>query len=265
MSEIQYFRLVFRQYYSQKGLRPPKSFTDITSKAERSDISYKYISTLTDARLREKLFLADVPFEDLPSKATRYAQILKRTDTTSGIFQLESSVNTCQLCGSRSHTEKDCMASPKNRRLHKKKMNRSYSRSWERFPRAFERNDRGRSRERYERGRSGSRTRYSSSERRSPYPYYRSYSRSGSRGRRNSRSYYKPYYRSRSNSGYRTRSNSGYRGRSSSREERYRNRDNSRGRYRSRRSDPDGEENYHKLRESSPKVRFNNEVRNYHQ
>ena len=257
LSEIQYFRLVFRQYYSQKGMRPPKSFTEITSEAERSDISFKFISTLTDSRLREKLFLADIPFEELPSKATRFAQILKRSEQTNSIFNVDSTINTCKLCGSESHNEKNCMASSKNKRRYKKRIDRSYSRSQERYPR---------SRERYDRRRSGSRTRYSSSDRHSPYRYY-NYSRSNSRGREPSRSNYGRYgYRSRSNSGYRRqrsnsgyrRSNSGYQGRSTSRDDRYRYRDYSRERYRMR-DRPDGKE--YNRRDSSPRVRFN-DVRN---
>ena len=88
MSEMQYFRLVFRSYYTQKGLRPPKSFDLIQSKAEQADISFKFISTLTYPRLKERLFLEDIEFKNLPDKATKFAQIFKRAEGSEKIFEI---------------------------------------------------------------------------------------------------------------------------------------------------------------------------------
>ena len=254
MDCLKYFRLCFRSYYTSKGLRPPKNFNLVTSKSERADISFKFVSTLKDSRLREKLFLEDVEFQDLPKKATKYSQIFMRTDPSNQIFEIKAEVNYCTLCGSRSHEKEDCMASPKNRRQHRKRMERSYSREKQ-------------NENYYTRGRENSRGRdYSKNRRNSPrYSYSRSRTRYPSqdrnvhyRDRGRSKSYDRYRYKSRSPSyGRRRRSNSynrntdyrGYRGRSSSRDRRYSSnrRSNSR----------DYSKERYQRRNSSPRVRFN--------
>ena len=254
MDCLKYFRLCFRSYYTSKGLRPPKNFDLVTSKSEQADIAFKFVSTLKDGRLREKLFLEDIDFQDLPKKATRYSQIFMRTEPSNQIFEIKAEINYCTLCGSKSHEKEDCMASPKNRRQHRKRMERSYSRE-------------RRNENYYSRGRENSRNRdYSRNRKRSPrYSYSRSRTNYPSndrnvyyKNRGRSKSYERYRYQSRSPSyGRRRRSNSynrntsyrGYRGRSSSRDRKYSSNRRSNSRDYSR-------ERYQR-RNSSPKVRFN--------
>ena len=112
---LRYFRLIFRSYYTSKKKVPPKDYKQIMSETERADISYKFISTLKDNRLREKLFLEDIKFSDLPKKAAKFEEILKRSNPENKIFNVVAKVE-CELCGSKSHDSESCLASDKNKR-----------------------------------------------------------------------------------------------------------------------------------------------------
>ena len=249
---LRYFRLIFRSYYTSKKKVPPKDYKQIISETERADIAYKFISSLKDNRLREKLFLEDIKFSELPKKAAKFEEILKRSNPENKIFNVIAKVE-CELCGSKSHDSESCLASDKNKRQYRKYVDRSKSR------------DRGRSWTR-----NSSRSRYPSRE----PSYYRNYYRSNSSGRYRSGS--RGRYRSRSNSRnrgyYISRSNSsgrygGYRGRSYSREryqKNYKTRSPSYdrdGSYRNRSYSNDRSKNYYEKNRTSPRVRFKN-VRN---
>ena len=261
-----YFRRVYRSFYVSRGIQPPLDHTLIASEVERQDVRFKFISSLKNEKLREKLWTEEIPFNDLPLRAHKLEEILERSRAAPVYNVIEFAeenksdnteiINFCDRCGSNSHNNDHCYASPKNRSQYSK---RRTSRERERY--------RGRSKSPY-RGRD---YRRNSRDRRSPYRSpYRSYSRSYSRNR--SSSPYRSQYRRNSKSPRRENYRSYSRNRADKSPERYYNSNynsrssssgNRNGRRRSKSPHPskDDPEWRSRNRSKSPnKIRFANNV-----
>ena len=262
-----FFRRVYRSFYVSRGIQPPLDHTLIASEVERQDIRFKFISSLKNEKLREKLWTEEIPFNDLPLRAHKLEEILDRSKATPvynvmNEFSEENKsenteiINFCDRCGSNSHNNDHCYASPKNRSQYTK---RRASRERGRY--------RGRSKSPYR----GERYRSNSRDRKSPYrrpyrSYYRSYSRNRSSSpyrspyRKNSKSpgrrNYRSYSRNRADNSPERYYNSNFNSRSSPSENR-----NGRRRSKSPHPSKDDPDWRNRNRSKSPsKIRFANNV-----
>ena len=234
-----YFRSIYRNYYISRKLKPPSDHRLIVSDVEKNDITYHFINTLRNGKLKERLWLEDIPFNDLPIRAHRLEEILMRTNESSSVNNvtilpmpsLRNSannaddyidVNECKQCGSSSHETEVCYASNKNKAQYRKRQSRSRERRSSRSRDRY--NSRGReSRRRDSRRRSGSYSDYrrnSSGNRSNSYrrkrsvsfqrnPRYRSYSneRNQSYSANKTRNYSKSPKRDYDRNSYQERSN----------------------------------------------------------
>ena len=187
-----YFRSIYRNYYISRKLKPPSDHRLIVSDVEKNDITYHFINTLRNSKLKERLWLEDIPFNDLPTRAHRLEEILMRTNESSSINKVtilpvpslrntannaddNIDVNECKQCGSSSHETEVCYASNKNKAQYRKRQSRSRERRSSRSRDRY--NSRGRESRRRDSRRRDSRRRSGS---------YSNYRRNGSRNRSNS-------------------------------------------------------------------------------
>ena len=188
-----YLRRVMRLYFLSKSLEPPGELSEVHNEASQKDITFKFLTTIRDQKLKHELTIRDPKWSELPELSTKLEDIYKRlrSESVSVVdIDQEASVNKitdgCFNCGSRSHIARDCRASRKDKRSYnRKERRRSYSR--------------GRSRDRQEYRKSpfpSRNTSYNRSSSRDRDNYYRQKSRSQS-GQRSSRS---PFRRWRSQS-----------------------------------------------------------------
>ena len=205
-----FFRRCVREYKRSKSIDVVDDKELYTNSIFREDLRYLFCKGLLNTKLKEKVLTTDINFDQLADQTMKWETLFKRNETVISV------ISSCYKCGSNSHGEADCQASPKNRRDFNKKRSQSRSQS----PR-YRRNSRSNSRQR-----SGSRGRSPSREyhQRRYSPYYGDRYRSWSRGRSSERNNQRDYGRNRqspSRRGYYNNSNRNNWPRNQSRERRF--------------------------------------------